>query len=70
MPSGRLTISRRTLPPGPQRPHPRAQVPRIRLIGPDHAQAGEVVPQDLQQGHGAVAVLHTGGGDHDAEEQP
>jgi hypothetical protein len=28
------------------------------------------VPSDLQQGHGAVAVLHTGGGDHDVEEHP
>ena len=60
MPSGRLTISRRTFRQGRNGPHPGAQVPRIRLIGPDHAQAGEVVPQDVQQGHGPVAVLHTG----------
>ena len=28
------------------------------------------MPQDLQQQHGSVGVLHTGGGDDYAEEQP
>ena len=56
------------LAPGPQRPYPGDERPSIGLIGPNQAQAGEPVPQDGQQGHGALTILDMGGG-HDHREE-
>jgi hypothetical protein len=53
-----------------QSSHPVDQRPRIRLIRPDPAQPGELVPEDLQRALGPVTVLHTGCGDHHREDQP
>jgi hypothetical protein len=58
------------LPPGSSPPDPGDELPRIRLIGPDHTQTGPTVPHDLQQGHGPVTVLHAGRGDHYREKEP
>jgi hypothetical protein len=55
-------------PPGPQLPQPGDEVPSIGLIGPDQAQAGELMSQDVQEQHGPVAVLHLGGGDDHRED--
>ena len=58
------------VPPGPSSPHPGDEFPRLRLVNPDHTQAGKAVSQDVQQDHGDVAVLYTGGGDDHREEPP
>lgn len=57
-------------PPGPQRRRPGDEVASIRLIRPDEVPAGELVPEDVQQVSGPIAVLHTSSRDHDGQEQP
>lgn len=69
-PVGALDHLQADFAPGPSLPDPGDERPRLRLIGPDHAQARTAVPQGVQQGHGPVAVWHAGGRDHDREEQP
>jgi hypothetical protein len=54
----------------PQRPDPCDQLARIRLIGPDHPQTRELVPENCQQGLGPVTILHTRRGDDDGQDQP
>ena len=46
--------------PGPQRPNPGHQQPELRLIRPDAPQPEALVPEDLQEILGAIAVLDTG----------
>ena len=53
------------VPPGPQGPSPSNQIPGRGLIPPEQTQARTPVPQDVQEWHGPVAVLHAGRRDHD-----
>jgi hypothetical protein len=58
------------LPPGPQAPHPREPISRVRLIGPDAPPPGERVPQTYEHTVGAHAVLHVSRRDHHDQPQP
>ena len=56
-------------PPGPQRPHPRQQLPSVRTISPNEPYPGESMPEALQQQLCPVAVWHTGSRDHHRQDQ-
>jgi hypothetical protein len=53
----------------PQRPNPGDQWAGRGLIGPDEPQARTLVLEDGQEIFGAIAVLHTGGGEDHGEQQ-
>jgi len=54
----------------PQRLDPCDQLAGIGLIGPDHPQTRELVPEACQHGFSPVTILHTRRGDDDGEDQP
>jgi hypothetical protein len=56
-------------PPGPQRPDPGHEFTGVCAISPDAPQPRELVPKDIQQMFGAIAVLSTGRRDHHGQEQ-
>jgi hypothetical protein len=52
-----------------QRLNPRDQLAGIGLIGPDHPQTRELVPEECQHGFGTVTILHTRRGNDDGQDQ-
>ncbi len=47
----------------PQCPDPRAQLAGLGLIGPDHAQTRDLVPEECQHGLGTIPIVPTRRGD-------
>ena len=58
------------LPPRPQAPHPRDEVSRVGLIGPQAPHTGALVRQARKQAFSPGAVLHVGRGDHHSQDPP
>jgi hypothetical protein len=67
---GALDYVQADVPPGPQSSQPGLKVSGICLIGPNHAQAGDLVAEACQQRHGTTAVLDTSCRDNHSQESP